>query len=144
MITSGKPSLRVMATPRLNIMGFSLRTCSMSPLNSCSEMIKPAKREEFQGNVRRLHYDDHCHYPRDYVSIYSVKWALVSKNVPERLCLLCYNSVQVSMPTASNCYNSIQSRHCFGSTMPLMTWLLATFNPSLNRTHQPACCNQSF
>lgn len=143
MITSGKPSLRVMATPRLNIMGFSLRTCSMSPLNSCSEMIRPAQREEFRRNVRRLH-DDHYNYPCDYISIYLEKWALVSKNVPERLCLLCYNFVQVSMPTASNCYNSIQSRHCFGSTMPLMTWLPATFNPSLNRTHQPACCNQSF
>lgn len=134
-MTSGKPSLRVMATPRLKIMGFSLRTCSISPLNSCSEMIRPTQRQAFRGNVRRLPFDDHCNYPRDYVSICIVKWPLVSKNVPERLRLLCYHFVQVSMPTASDCYNSIQSRHCFGSTMPLMTWLPATFNPSLNRAH---------
>ncbi len=93
--------------------------------------------------MRWLHLDNHCNYPCDYVSIYLVKWAFVSKNVPERL-RLCYDFVQVSTSAASNCYNSIQSRHCFGSTMPLMTWLPATFNPSLNRTHRPACRNQSF
>ncbi len=45
MMTSGKPSLRVTATPRLKMSGFSLRTCSMSPLSSCSEMIRPAETE---------------------------------------------------------------------------------------------------
>lgn len=42
MMTSGNPSLRVMATPLLKMSGFSLRTCSMSPLSSCREMISPA------------------------------------------------------------------------------------------------------
>lgn len=45
MMTSGKPSLRVMATPLLKISGFSRRTCSMSPLRSCREMIRPAQTE---------------------------------------------------------------------------------------------------
>lgn len=100
-------------------------------------------RDKKRENVRWLHHENHCNYPRDYVSIYLVKWASFSKNVPERL-RFCHDFVQVSMLSASNCYNSIQSRHCFGSTMSLMTWLPATFNPSLNRTHRPACCNQSF
>lgn len=45
MMTSGKPSLRVMATPLLKISGFSRRTCSMSPLSSCREMIRPVQTE---------------------------------------------------------------------------------------------------
>lgn len=52
MITSGKPSLRVMATPRLKIIGFSLRIFSVSPLSSCREMIRPVrvqKRREMEG-----------------------------------------------------------------------------------------------
>lgn len=56
MMTSGKPSLRVMATPLLNMSGFSLRTCSMSPLSSCREMISPAGTEGGREKERKKHH----------------------------------------------------------------------------------------
>ena len=81
MMTSGKPSLRVMATPLLNMSGFSLRTCSMSPLSSCREMISPAgteggREKERKKERKRLKRDeDHLSCIIHHVRLFSsVKW----------------------------------------------------------------------
>lgn len=47
MMTSGNPNFLVIANPLLNIMGFSLLICSMSPRRSCREMIRPANTKAF-------------------------------------------------------------------------------------------------
>lgn len=47
MMTSGNPNFLVIANPLLNIMGFSLRICSMSPRKSCREIIRPTKTRQF-------------------------------------------------------------------------------------------------
>lgn len=50
MMTSGNPNFLVIANPLLNIIGFSLLICSMSPRRSCREMIRPAKTKAFSSS----------------------------------------------------------------------------------------------
>lgn len=49
-MTSGNPNFLVIANPLLNIIGFSLRICSMSPRRSCREMIRPAETKAFSSS----------------------------------------------------------------------------------------------
>lgn len=55
MMTSGNPNFLVVANPLLNIMGFSLLICSMSPRRSCREMISPAKTKVFSYSEPHFH-----------------------------------------------------------------------------------------